>query len=482
MDNVFYIDDLTGASYSYDQLLNDVEAVGVIPALHEFSDCYPLFVSLVAAISHNATLALLPYPLADVQKSQLLEQLTSNIVSDPTADGGNPSDTGTVTATDRMQRLLDYLPRSKASIGIMTSGSTGLPKLVWHSIDTLTRSVRSSEGHRHDVWGLAYHPAHFAGLQVFFQAICNSNRLVRLFGLAPSDVHDVIAKHQLTHLSATPTFFNLLCSSQGPAHPSVKRITTGGERLPTRLVEHIARVFPNAKLTNIYASTETGSLLVADGEYFSVPKALDGLIKIVDGELAVHRSLLAKSLYPTPLIPGPSPPRGRRERGNGIDVRSLSESKTHAPDGPDKKGGGGDFFCTGQWSHATGEGDEFYLTGDLVELAEMTTEDVTGLRFRFLSRRQDMINVGGYKVNPLEIEELLLSMDEVSSARVYGLANSVTGYLVACDLVLHPQCTLSTLQIRERLTPQVASYKIPRIVNFVDALPLTYSGKQDRLS
>lgn len=440
MDKLLYIDDAAGVVYRYEQLRCDVEQVMTIAAVHTFADGYELFVAVVAAVANNAQLVLLPEAGINVGvelRRGLGEVEESSDLGSSLSFGPSLSFWG--------EHWGKIVQESRGELGIMTSGSTGAPKLVWHGLDSLTRGVRIGEQHADDVWGLAYHPAHFAGLQVLFQALANQNTLVRLFGLEPAAVQRAIEQHQVTHLSATPTFLNLLCTQDSCSHPAVKRITTGGERLPAPLIHRIARMFPNAKLTNVYASTETGSLLAGDGEYFTVPQALQTKVRIIDGELAVHQSLLAKSL---------------RTQGTGrID---------------------GEFFLTGD------QVEQLELVNDTVPVQDTSASGIpageSSLRFRFLGRRQDEINVGGLKVNPLEVEELLLAMDEVAGARVYGRANSVTGYLVACDLMLQPSQSLSTLQIRERLSPVLASYKLPRIVNIVDSLPTTYSGKQARLN
>jgi len=457
MLKLFFVDDAKGTECGYEQLRGDVAGVAKLSPVHEFTSPYELFVDVVAAVTRDAKLVLMPHTRVvqeyNIERNWEIEGTSdtegySELANTIGVHGGRE---GQENLDSRLRLNLDVanwnviVQASRGELGIMTSGSTGAPKLVWHGMDSLTRGVRVAERHADDVWGLAYHPAHFAGLQVLFQALANQNTLVRLFGLEPAAVQRAIEQHQVTHLSATPTFLNLLCTQDSCSHPAVKRITTGGERLPAPLIHRIARMFPNAKLTNVYASTETGSLLAGDGEYFTIPQALQTKVRIIDGELAVHQSLLAKSL---------------RTQGTGrID---------------------GEFFLTGD------QVEQLELVNDTVPVQDTSAGGIpageNSLRFRFLGRRQDEINVGGFKVNPLEVEELLLAMDEVAGARVYGRANSVTSYLVACDLVLRPGQSLSTLQIRERLSPVLASYKVPRIVNIVDSLPTTYSGKQARLN
>lgn len=309
--------------------------------------------------------------------------------------------------------------KHEGRIGLFTSGTTGKPKLVLHSVESLTRGVRCDDKHADDVWGLAYHPAHMAGLQVLFQALANRNTLVRLFGLPVESVHAAIEEQGVTHLSATPTFLNLMCST-GQVHKHVRSVTSGGELSSETLRNRLSTTFPSARLRNVYASTEVGSLLVATDDVFQVPERFHGRVRVLDGELMVHRSLLAPSLQ-----------------------QQL-------------------------------EG-EYYATGDIVEVLQ---DDP--LAFRITSREGHWINVGGYKVNPHEVEARLLAMDEVLEAAVFGRDNSVTGSLVCCDVVLSAGCTLTARDVHTRLSEHLPAYMIPRIVRAVDSIASTSSGKKQR--
>ena len=143
---------------------------------------------------------------------------------------------------------------SKSTIRLTTSGTTGTPKSVFHTIKTLTRGVRTGSHHEHDVWGLAYPIGHLSGIQVLFQALCNRNTIVQLFGLSPEAAHRTIERYGLTHLSCTPTFLKLLAGGVH-LHPTLRRLTTGGERCEKSTTLVISRLFPTAKQRNMYALT-----------------------------------------------------------------------------------------------------------------------------------------------------------------------------------------------------------------------------------
>jgi len=416
-DNAFYIDATRGLRITYAQLQREVAELEDLPTVVAFEDCYGLFKTLLATMVRNATLVLVDRKEDHVEAVAWMAELAAQAPYPRPLSPEYRGD-GELNGVCEVNRLLNS---SACRVGLFTSGTTGKAKLVFHTLHSLTRAIRVGEAHRQAVWGLAYHPAHFAGLQVFFQALANRNTIVRLFGLDTEQMHGAIEEQAISHLSATPTMLRLLVSD-GRVHASVQRVALGGERADADLLSKLKRTFPQAKFRNIYASTEVGSVLASDGELFRVPERYHHLIKIVDGELAVHRSLLADSLRAACI-------------------------------------------------------DDFYLTGDCVEVVE-----IEPLAFRFMSRRSDFINVGGYKVDPQEVEELLNGMPEVHEAAVYGKANSVTGNLVCCDLVLREGKQLSVREVITRLSSSLPNYKIPRMVRVVPRLAVTPTGKRVRPS
>jgi acyl-CoA synthetase (AMP-forming)/AMP-acid ligase II len=302
------------------------------------------------------------------------------------------------------------------SLTLFTSGTTGLPKKVVHSFASITRGCKISEEYKNQVWGWAYNPTHMAGIQVFFQALLNKNKLVMLFNRSREIVLSTLAEEKITHLSATPTFFRMLLPLE-TAFNEVKNITFGGEKMDKNLIDKLKINFPNALFRNVYASTEAGSLFSSQGEYFKINERLKHFIKFVENEIYLHKSLL------------------------------------------------------GQSDSLTLEGD-WYKTGDLVEFMDEKNE-----LFRFLSRKNEMINVGGYKVNPNEVEEILNSHPNIIMSRVFGKKNAVVGNLIVAEVVSN-SVSLSEKEIRDFLQDKLQAFKVPRIITFVDKIELTRSGKK----
>ena len=91
-----------------------------------------------------------------------------------------------------MADLINAIHDSRSEITIFTSGTTGQPKKVIHSVMTLTRTVRIAERYKDKIWAFAYNPTHMAGLQVFFQALSNCNTLINVFNASRTDIYNAM--------------------------------------------------------------------------------------------------------------------------------------------------------------------------------------------------------------------------------------------------------------------------------------------------
>ena len=402
---VFLYDD---KAYSYDDLLMAVSGNGSYRPMFRGKELFPYFANLVKALAAGMPVTLID---SDISVSEIDGVSECDINAEKTFDAREYRS---------MEEVIESLQQSSSEITIFTSGTTGQPKKVTHSISTLTRSVRLGEKYAGQVWAYAYNPTHMAGLQVFFQAFENQNILVNVFGKSREQVYQQISDKRITHISATPTFYRLLLPYE-KAFESVVRVTLGGEKSDRHLYDAIGKIFPNARINNVYASTEAGSLFAAKGDCFQIPESIREKFKVVDDELLIHKSLL----------------------GNSESFRFT---------------------------------DDFYHSGDLIEWVE---KDM-GL-FRFKSRKNELINVGGYKVNPTEVEDAIMAMEGVRQALVYGKANSVLGNVLCADIQLEENFVLTDLEVRKSLSSRLQDFKIPRRIKFVEELSLTRTGKLKRL-
>ena len=393
--------------YTYSDLLDSLNSSSLYYPLYKTSDIYSYFVNLIKSLITNKSLVLLD---SDLNPSEI-DGVDESLVNVPVY-----VENSTYTS---MEEVVSALQRSTSEITIFTSGTTGQPKKVIHTVSTLTRSVRIGVKYKDQFWAYAYNPTHMAGLQVFFQAFENLNTLINVFNKQRSEVYELISKYQVSHISATPTFYRLLLPYE-TSYNSVVRVTLGGEKSDQYLYDNIVKIFPSAKINNVYASTEAGSLFAAKGDSFQIPEKIRDMFTVVDDELLIHKSLLGRS----------------------------------------------DSFKF--------EGD-YYHSGDLIEWVDKEQ----GL-FRFKSRKNELINVGGYKVNPGEVENVLLSIEGVKQVLVYGKANSVLGNVLCADIQLEKSSTLTNVDIKKSLASQLQDFKIPRRIKFVEEFELTRTGKLKR--
>ena len=290
-------------------------------------------------------------------------------------------------------------PPARCPVMILTTGTTGEQKGARHDWARLLKSVRRPDERAGTRWLLAYNLNQFAGIQMLLHVLASRGTLIEPVSRQAEDAIEAMRKHGVTHVSATPTFWRLLAgrlASSGVGDFSLQQITLGGEAAPESLIERLRTLFPSARISHVYAGTEFGSAVsVRDGRSglpLSVLERGDDAnvqLRIVDGELQVR---------------------------SHVGMLGYHEAEPNA--------------------------DGWLPTGDIVEIRDG--------RIHFVGRRTEIINVGGAKVHPLPVEDLICSVKGVQLAAVYGRSNPVTGQIVAADVVANPDAEPALLELRIR--------------------------------
>ena len=406
-----FLFDFSNGSITYTELLQDLNKTQTFPKYLKPQTFYECFKNIILASISQKEIVLLDNDFSEAEienltgfsalelQSQVYEKKCQEIKS--------------------VSQLIELVQNATENfkITLFTSGTTGSPKKVSHNIKSLTRFLKKSTLHEQSVWGFAYNPTHMAGVQVFLQALLNKNSIVKLFGLERTEIFNQIQNHNITHISATPTFYRLLLPVENTFN-SVIRLTCGGEKFDSKTLAELTKMFPNAKITNVYASTEAGTLFASKEDLFVVKDAFANSVKIKNNELLLHKSLLGQS------------------QQINLD-------------------------------------NDWYNTGDLVEIISENP-----LSFKFMARKNEMINVGGYKVNPSEVEEVIRSIEQVKDVRVFGKSNSILGNIICAEIVANSQ--MSEKEIRDFLKTKLQQFKIPRLIKFTDKLQFTRTGKTSR--
>ncbi|MDZ5649241.1 AMP-binding protein [Nitrospirillum sp. BR 11828] len=312
------------------------------------------------------------------------------------------------------------------SLVLETSGTTGAPKRLRHDFARLTARIQPGRG-RGCTWLATFDPGGYAGLQVLLTVLRGGGTLV------DGEAHDVpaqaerAARHAVTHISATPSFWRafLLTGKK----PPLKALTLGGEAVEQTLLDRLAVAFPGATLRHIYASTEAGALFAVSDGLAGFPAAW--LETGVEGtDLAIRGEVLHV--------------RGPRLALALADGRLLTDA------------------------------DGWYATGDRVE--------VVGDRVLFRGREDGVVNVGGVKVMPDAVEALIQAVPGIADAAVRVQASPITGHLLTAQLVAAPDQDPAAL--RPLVVAALAGLPPaarPRRLEFVTELELSPSGKKKRV-
>jgi acyl-CoA synthetase (AMP-forming)/AMP-acid ligase II len=334
----------------------------------------------------------------------------------------------------RIEKVRPSPGSGQSSVTILTSGTTGKPKAARHTWASLCRPVRLTQEAEPAAWLLTYRPYLYAGLQVSLQCFASGATLVNP-GTAPLDrVVELMTSERVGCVSATPSYWRqLLIFSPPEALSKVKlrQITLGGEAIDQHVLDMLKQAFPKARLVHIYATTELGRCFsVTDGRAGFPAKFLDAVspdgveLRVEDGELQVRSANAMR----------------------GYDA--LSGVINQAAD--------------------------WFATGDLVR-----REDD---RYYFIGRESDIINVGGNKVSPQEVEQVLRAVPGVADVRVYAKSSSIVGQLAAAQIV--PLCAQDSATVKaaviEASVRQLTPQQRPRLIEIVDRIELSEAGKTQR--
>ncbi len=199
---IFYNDSLSREKKSYSDLYKEISNNRLYYPYCRSSSFYEIFKHIVFSLVIGKEIILLDSDFTDEEIMKLTGDLS--IIDKANSDF---SEVGNLDMGTCLERITQN--KNTWKITMFTSGTTGLPKKISHSFESITRFAKIEQRFDNDIWGFAYNPTHMAGVQVFFQAFLNGNSIIRLFGLNRDLVLNQIVSHSITNISATPTFFRL---------------------------------------------------------------------------------------------------------------------------------------------------------------------------------------------------------------------------------------------------------------------------------
>ncbi len=322
---------------------------------------------------------------------------------------------------------------------LLTSGTTGLPKLAVHTLASLAGSGwHAGQSPSSVVWSTFYDMRRYGGMHIFLHACLAGTSMVL------SSTHESTAQflaraalNGVTHMTGTPSHWRRALMSSNVSRIAPVYVRMSGEIVDQAILNQVKAQYPLARIDHTFASTEAGvGFYVSDGLMGFPPELLTNNpqieMKVQDGTLRI--------------------------RSNRTATRYLGEN-----------------------SPVLKDADGFVDTGDTIELREG--------RYYFTGRRDGIINVGGRKVYPEEVEAVINRHPEVAMSLVRAKKNPITGALVIADVVLKPH-SLRNGAAGDTMVPETSHdailqfcrtelepHKVPAAIHIVPSLTIGESGK-----
>jgi acyl-coenzyme A synthetase/AMP-(fatty) acid ligase len=316
---------------------------------------------------------------------------------------------------------------------LLTSGTTGRPKMVLHTLASLSGAIDVGAARTGVIWGTFYDIRRYGGLQIFLRAaLTRSSLLLTGPGEPVASVLRRAGEAGVTHISGTPTHWRRALMSPDAGRISPRYIRLSGEIADQAILDSLRSFYPDAEISHAFATTEAGVAFNVRDELSGFPASLltetPGVeMKVADATLRIRSSRTAERYL------GENPPVLKNSEG-------------------------------------------FVDTGDVLELREG--------RYRFQGRRDGVINVGGLKVYPGEVEAVLNRHPRVQLSLVKTRKNPIVGALVEADVQLKDSSApdgadARVLQqaIRQFCRESLAPHKVPATIRFVPALAVSETGK-----
>jgi len=317
---------------------------------------------------------------------------------------------------------------------LVTSGTTGVPKMVVHDLASLTAPLQApSPADGATVWGTFYDIRRYGGLQIYLRALLGGASLV--LSNPEESVADHLARlaqHGVTHLSGTPSHWRRALMNPAIEKIAPRYVRLSGEIADQAILDGLRATFPQAVIGHAYASTEAGvafdvndDLAGFRADYFAATRD-DVEMKIVDGSLRIRSPRTASAYLGT--------------------AQPLADA------------------------------DGFVDTGDIVEQHDG--------RCLFAGRKGGIINIGGMKVHPEEVEAVINRHPRVRMSLVRGRQSPITGSVVVADVVLSSGKDLESARqievkndILKFCSNALPRHKVPASISFVPKLDVAATGK-----
>jgi len=343
-----------------------------------------------------------------------------------------------------------------AAFIVFTSGSTGVPKGVVIAHQAFHEKLQQIDSLLHFKAGertlLVLNITFSFGLWTSLLTLLRGGTLVMQAKFEPEPFLAALASERITRVSMVPTMMRVLFSDERQLPEiervaqlgSLRQILIGGESLGRSLAESIRRRFAKTDLIDIYGLTETATC-----DFFAFP-----------ADFAAFPGCIGR---PSPnvryRIVGPE--------DNPVDDGAIGELQIRSP-----------YLMNGYLDEpkltAAAYCDGWLRTGDLGRV-------IDGQVVQLMGRKKDVINRGGNKVTPVEIEQAICSHPDIAAAMAVGIEDALLGERIHVLLLPRAGSTLDLSEVRKHLETRLERFKRPDVYYLAAALPLGRTGKADAL-
>jgi long-chain acyl-CoA synthetase len=291
---------------------------------------------------------------------------------------------------------------------LFTSGSSGEPKGAFHDFSRLLAKFQIKRSALMTINFLLFD--HWGGLNTLFHVLSNGGTVLFLQNRNPDYICELIQKYEVELLPTSPTFLNMLILSRAYERfslSSLKIISYGAEPMPENLLVHLNVLFPAIKFQQTYGLIELGVMRSQSEGNGSLWVKIGGegyQTRVVDNMLQIKS-----------------------------DSAMIGYLNAASP------------FTTDGW----------FMTGDAVEVKDEY--------FRILGRKSELINVGGEKVFPQEIENVILQIPRAIDVLVFSEKHSFTGNIVCAKVQVNESVDSKEFikEIKRFCRERLESFKIP---------------------
>ncbi|WP_232000275.1 AMP-binding protein [Helicobacter cinaedi] len=283
--------------------------------------------------------------------------------------------------------LLDSLKKqNNGGLILFSSGSTGKPKAIVHNLNTLLESYCNKRQNPLRIMSL-YLPDHIAGIDVMLNTFGGGGSLIIPKERSPQWILESLQKHKVEILPTSPTLLRLLLvaglGNYDLTH--LKLVIYGSEKMSSKLLESLQQALPHTRFKQSFGTSETNAIKTKqtdESDFAEFFRIINAGYKIVDNILYL------------------------KSHTNALGYLNSDNSVF--------------------------DNEGYFATGDLVEVKTINGEEY----IKIIGRAKEVINVGGEKVIPQEVEGVLLQIPFISDCVVYGESNAITGQSVSVKVVL----------------------------------------------